>query len=284
MHFVVEASFDGWFILKKFIEMKKISAVKPEAYIIPNVLKSFEVLEYVAKKPDGASFPELVQAMGINKTTLFRILQTLLKSGYLRSSPENTLYFISRNILSLAYLALDEANLPGESIDIMRAIRNELGETVMLGALADGECLLVAQEASAHQFNFLGRLGMRAPLHASAPGKAILAHLPKDEFDCAMGKFPLQKFTKSTMTDKKSLLAELDSIRRKGYSADVAEVVDGVNCVAAPIFDIRGCAVAAIWITGPASRIRQNDFPRLGAYMKSKADIISERLGFRGRA
>ncbi len=262
--------------------MEKRRVQKNGAYIIPNVLKSFEVLEYIAKKPDGASFPELVQAMGINKTTLFRILQTLLKSGYLRASPENTLYFVSRNILSLAYSALDEANLPRESVDIMCAVRNELGETVMLGALADGECVLIAQEASSHQFNFLGRLGMRAPLHASAPGKAILAYLPEDEFSCVMGTFPLQKFTKSTMTDKKSLLAELDSIRRKGYSADVAEVVDGVNCVAAPIFDIRGCAVAAIWITGPASRINERDFPRLGAYIKSKADQISSRLGFRG--
>ena len=115
---------------------------------------------------------------------------------------------------------------------------------------------------------------------ASAPGKAILAAMPAGERRKIAARLNLEKFAKNTITDSAELLRALEECEKKGYSTDESEAVDGVNCVAAAIFDRHGFPAAALWITAPAGRIDPKDFPKLGELVKAAAAEISENLGY----
>ena len=108
----------------------------------------------------------------------------------------------------------------------------------------------------------------------------MLAFLSKDEIDAKLKKIKFQRFNDNTILDKKTFLAELESVKQKGYAFDKGEEIEGVNCVGAPVFDAHGYPVAAIWITGPRERIKNEDLEDLGKKIKEYADAISARLGY----
>lgn len=262
-------------------ETTKTKSQKKNRYSIPNLRKAFEVLEALSDSPKGVTFPSLLEKIDCNKTSLFRILLTIEEMGYIRKNPETDNYFISRKILSLAYASLCDANLIDESIDLIRELRNQTSETTMLGVLLDDECIMIAQEYGAHDFNFTGKLGMKSPLHASAPGKAILAALPTKERDAILNRIKLTKNAENTITDISDLKQQLEKISKQKYSTDASEAVDGVNCVASTICDAHSYPVAVIWITAPANRLLEKDFKSLGETVKTTAIQISERLGLK---
>ena len=249
-------------------------------YIIPNLKKAFELLEMLSESPDGITFPQMLEKMACNKTSLFRILMTIEDMGYIRKNPETDAYSVSRKILSLAYSALCDSNLIGESMDILRKVRDITAETTMLGVLLDDECVMIEQEYGLHPFNFTGKLGMKSPLHASAPGKALLAALPDDERAAVISRIKLTKNAANTITTVPGLEKELERIAANGYSSDESEAVDGVNCVAAAIRNSHGYPVAVLWITGPSNRILAGEFDILGRQLCDSAKAISERLGY----
>lgn len=234
----------------------------------------------LGRRARGLAFPQLLEKVACNKTSLFRIVLTLEKIGYIRKNRETGTYSITKKILPLAYSSLCDANLVEESLPVMRRIRDTTGETVMLGAYLNGECVMISQESGEHPFNFMGKLGMTSPLHASAPGKAILAAMSKGERLKTVAGLKLEKLAKNTITDSAELLRALGECEKNGYSTDESEAVDGVNCVSAAIFDRHGFPAAALWITAPAGRIDPKDFPGLGGIVKASAAEISENLGY----
>lgn len=258
---------------------QKAKAPQKNRYSIPNLKKAFEVLETLSESAEGMTFPQLLEKISCNKTSLFRILLTIEEAGYIRKNAETDNYFISRKILSLAYSSLCDANLIEESMDLIRNLRDETSETTMLGVLLDNECVMIAQEYGAHAFNFTGKLGMKSPLHSSAPGKALLAALPAKEQANALSAIKLTKYAENTITNVDELKAELEKISKKNYSTDASEAVNGVNCVASTIYDNHSYPVAVIWITAPANRLLEKDFEKLGAKVRETANAISERLG-----
>lgn len=258
----------------------QVTKANRKRYEIPNLRKAFEILEILSEERGGITFPEMLEKIECNKTSLFRILMTLENMGYLRKNAETDAFSVSRKILSLAYPALCDANIIEESLDVVRNLRDEIGETTMLGVLLDNECVMVEQEYGLSSFNFIGKLGMKSPLHASAPGKALLSALSKPDLEKLLPKINFEKCAKNTVENVQSLKEQIEKFSKLNYAYDASEAVDGVNCVASPIFDAHSYPVAVIWITGPAHRILESEFDALGKKVLASAAKISERLGY----
>jgi len=122
--------------------------------------------------------------------------------------------------------------------------------------------------------------GTRQPLHASASTKAILAFSPEAERDALLARHRFEALTRRTLASRGAFEAELARVRSRGYAVDRGEALEGVHCVAAPVRDRRGGAVAAVTVTGPAQRMPEKDFPAIGARVRDCARRISARLGF----
>ena len=251
-----------------------------ERYHVPNLKRGLEVFELLAKNPDGMTLPQIAKTAGYSKSSIFRILCTLEDCGYISKNSDERTFRMSRKLAALGYAAFGESNIVEKSMDVLRQMRDALGETAMLGTMLDEDCVMIEQAPGTQSFKFLGEIGMRISFHASAPGKAMLAFLPKDELDRRLKKAKFTKFNNNTIVDKKVFLAELEVVKRKGYAFDINEVIEGVSCVGAPIFDAHGYPVATIWITGPSERIKAEELDSVGKIVKSYADKISARLGY----
>lgn len=251
-----------------------------ERYHVPNLKRGLEVFEMLAKNPDGMTLPEISKTSGYSRSSIFRILCTLEDCGYVVKKEDERTFRMSRKLAALGYAAFGESNIVEKGMDILRQMRDRLGETSMLGTMLDEGCVMIEQAPGTYPFKFLGEIGMRIPFHASAPGKAMLAFLPDSEVERKISKIKFHKYNSNTIVDKKTFIKEIGEVRKKGYAFDKGEEIDGVNCVGAPVFDAHGYPVAAIWITGPRERIKNENLDDIGKIVKGFADAISGRLGY----
>jgi IclR family acetate operon transcriptional repressor len=258
---------------------EKTPAQKSKRYIVPILERALIILEALAKAPRGMGISELSRELGMPKNSVFRILTTLYSSGYLQRDEEGRIYSLSRKILALGYEALDELSLVDKSLDVMRELRDETGETVLVGTLVGDHGVVLELVPSSQPIKFLVDVGARFPLHTAAPAKAMLAFLPKTDLEAHLQRIVFRKFTASTITSEASFRRLLEEVRESGVAFDREEEMESLHCVAAPIFDHRGYPVAAIWITGPSYRFREEDFSRLGRKVRQAAERVSARFG-----
>jgi DNA-binding IclR family transcriptional regulator len=249
-------------------------------YHVPNLDRALRILEFLAAEPSGCGISEIARRLTLPKNSVFRIVSTLHAHGYLERDPAGKDFRLSRKLLALGYAAIDEHNLVQKSLDQMRLIRDRTGETTLIGALVGHQGVVLEQIAGSHVVKVLVDIGHRFPLHTAAPGKAMLAFLPPDECKAILDEMPFTRFNQNTITDRARFLEELEDVRAKGYAVDRGEEVEGLHCVAAAVFNHRGRPLASIWVTGPSSRLRLEDFPQVGALVIEKADAISRRFGY----
>lgn len=257
------------------------SAVSGARYRVPSLDRALSILELVAREPRGLIVSEVARRLQLPKNAAFRIMVTLHARGYLERDPLSKAYRLSRRLLSLAYMAIDEHNLIEKSLDVMRQLRDQTGETALIGTLGYDHGLVLEQVPSSHPVKCLVAIGHRFPLHTAAPGKALLAFLPEQERQAYLERIPFTRFNERTITDPEQFAQELAEVRRRGFAVDRGEELEGLHCVAAPIFNHRGYPLASIWITGPAERLRLELFDPMASYVMEAAAEISRRFGYR---
>ncbi len=134
-----------------------------------------------------------------------------------------------------------------------------------------------------HPFRFAVDPGTIFSPHASAAGKAILAHLPKARLNAILNGYAFEKFTEHTITDRASFEMALAKTREDGYGIDDAEALDGVSCISAPIRNASGETVAALTVTAPPIRMGQpgsDSFQHFAKAVVAAATRASQKLGF----
>lgn len=247
--------------------------------LVPALGQALRVIELISSRPGGVGLSEIAATLGIPKNLAFRITQTLLAHAYLGRDEKSLFFYITSKFLELGFRARGETDLVGLSIDVMKALRDACGETVLLGALDGDHGLVLHQVAGSHPFRFWVEPGTRLPLHASAPGKAILACLPDAERKDLLGRLDYKPYNRRTLASRKSLEAALPETFERGWALDDGEMLDGVRCVAAAIRDPHGYPVGAIWFTGPKERLADGQLAAQGAVVVQHARTISLRLG-----
>jgi DNA-binding IclR family transcriptional regulator len=122
-------------------------------------------------------------------------------------------------------------------------------------------------------------VGLRAPLHCTGVGKAILAFLEKAEIDAIIKQKGLRRFTAHTITSATGIRAEIQRTRERGFSIDDCEHEEGVRCVGAPIRDHNGRVVAALSISAPVQRMPDRAIAEFGNSVVAVATEVSRLLG-----
>ncbi len=262
--------------------MKLSEQVKEEEknYSVPNLERALSIIELLINHQHGLTLAEMQEKTGFPKSSLFRITQTLADRQYLVKSESPVRFTLSKKFLHIGLSTLSESSLIENCLPVMREIRDNLKETVLLGSLIEGEGVLLEQVLGLHPFTFMLQPGKRFNLHASAPGKSILAFMPAHEQKETVNAMYFEKFNENTITSKDRYNTELELVQQKGYGFDHAEELDGVHCVGAPIFNQYGYPIAALWITAPSSRLPFKDFDAIGNTLKEAGLAISRKWGF----
>ncbi len=250
-------------------------------YHVPNLERALEVFELLSKNHEGLTQTEIAEALNIPRNSVFRITITLANLGYLFRDDISKKFTLTPKLIQIGYAGIGEANLVEKSIDIMKRLRNEIDETIMLGAFVQNEgIILEVFTGGGLPFKLTVDPGSKFKLYCSAPGKAILYHLPDHERQEVLNSLPYEVHTKNTITSPEDLLGHIENWGKKGYFIDNEEEFNGLRCVGTAILNRYGYPVAGLWTAGPIDRFPMSRIHELGAKLKSFALIISQRMGF----
>jgi IclR family acetate operon transcriptional repressor len=210
-----------------------------------------------------------------------RTLVTLAEAGWLRANRKDTTRWeIGARVLAVRPAALQGSSLYAAAREPMVRLRDTVNETIHLSVPDALQCVVVVDRVDCDQAvrTFIN-IGDTSPLHATATGRAILAHLPGEDVEELIDR-GLERFNDSTPTDSAGLRAELDRVRADGYSLNLNQYRPDVCAVAAAILDTDGTPLAAVAISMPASRYEPDQLPEWGRLVADTAtEITARRLG-----
>ncbi|MBP1934559.1 IclR family transcriptional regulator [Ammoniphilus resinae] len=250
-----------------------------EASYSSSVDKALAILEYISIGRNGVSLAELVKALDMPKTTVFRLLETLKSRGYVELLPQSDLYSLGLKAIDLGASALGNREIVDVSAPYLREIAETTGETSFLGVYNEGEVVYLYKAEGTRSIRISSQLGSRRPVHCTGLGKAILSAFPLEEVDRILFEKGMPKYTESTITTLREYHEELSQIRSLGVAKDAEELEQGLSCFAAPIFNFTGYVVGAICISGPTERIEASRQLLIKA-LREACQQISRRLGF----
>ena len=248
------------------------------AYIIPNLDRALRIMEHLSTRREGSSITEIATQLSLPKNSVFRIVRTLRASGYLDEHGKS--WRLSPKILSLGYTAVQSTYLISACLDEMRTLRDEINETIFVGALSEGKVIILEELPSFQLLKFTVEIGHRVPIHASGPGKAILAYLPSHEQKDLLTHIAFTRFNDRTIPGMKAMQAEIEKVLSLGYALDRGEEVTEIWCVASPVLDYRAYPVASIWLSGPEFRLAKMDLAHVGAVVREHALRVSRQFGY----
>lgn len=235
------------------------------------------VLDAVARSASGLTNSELSRKLKIPKSSASYVLRALESGGYLRR--EAGRYRLGLALLSLSSRALEGLDVRDLALPVMHHLVDRSGLTAHLAVLDQGRAVYIAKVDAPGFIRMNTWPGRRMDLHATSVGKALLAFLPDDEVARIVEK-GLKKWTPHTITAPAKLAADLEHVRRRGYSVDEQESTVGVRCVAAPVFGQAG-VVASLGLTGTTTQFHAAEIPHHAELVKEAARRVSLQLGWR---
>ncbi len=225
--------------------------------LLQSVDHALQMLEVLSVNP-SIGVGDAAKLMGIGKSTAFRLLSTLESRGFVKKD-ENAKYRLSLKIAYLGSLVLNTFDIARVAHPELESLSLSIGETVHLVVLDDRQqaCFIDKVICPTTSFRMESTIGAQKSAYSTATGKVLLAYRdPSFQAQYAQST-AMRRYTAKTLTSPEALLNDLHAIRERGYGFDEEESEQGLFCVAAPVFDYTGAAVAAISASGPSERMQQ---------------------------
>jgi IclR family acetate operon transcriptional repressor len=253
---------------------------KSQTYLVQPVLKALKVLEFVAERGRAVSLADVTSGVRLPKTTAFRYLRTLADAGFVTHHPSDDRYETGPRLRALSQPDQRIERLRRLVLPVMADLGRTFNETVNIGVPSQGSVIYIEMIESNRSLRMQARIGERHPLHSTALGKAILAHLPDEERALFVAQ-PLRRMTSRTVTDGAALAQQLRLIARRGFAIEVGENEEGSMCIGVPILDPTGYPLAAVSISAPERRMTPDVVARAVAMLKRGAASVTERMSSR---
>jgi IclR family acetate operon transcriptional repressor len=248
--------------------------------LVQSVDRAISVLEILARQGE-AGVTEIAQQLGVHKSTAFRLVGVLAGRDLVEQPGERGKYRLGIGIIRLAGATAARLDLTRQSQPVCDEVAAEVGETANIAIAKDGVAVNIYQAQGSATVTAHNWVGKRTPLHATSSGKVLLAHLRADERDRVIAA-GLARHTPNTITSAAALATELDAIRTRGYGTSAEELELGLNAVAAPVRSYDGGVIAAVSVSGPASRLSVERVPEVARTVVAAAAEISRQMGYLG--
>lgn len=221
----------------------------------------------------------LSRALDMDKGSVHRHLRELEAMRFIERDPETRHYRLGLAVVELAGVRLSQMRFVDVAKPHLAWLWRETGETVQLSILEGESVFYLAILESPQPIRVASRVGERTPLHATAAGKVLLAHLSDERREQILAG-PLRSLTPRTVTDPKQLRAELRILRQRGYAIDEEGFIPHLRAAAAPVRDSSGEVVAAVAVGGPSMRVTRRRLETISAALREAALRISRGLGY----
>ena len=247
---------------------------------VQSVERIFQLIESLAAHPAGAGLQRLAQDTGLAKSTVHRLLASLVSLGY-AAQDENGRYRLTLKMFELSSGIVNSMEIMDVAKAHLERLSQRTGEAVHL-VIRDARDIVYIYKTETGPMRMSSRVGLRSPLYCTGVGKAILATLTEEEVEDVWRHSTPQKLTGRTVTDLPALRAQLNEVRACGYAIDDEENELGIRCVALAIPGPGGKADSAFSISGLAPYMTPERIRRIAALaLETRADILRD-LGVQG--
>ena len=245
------------------------------------LIKGLRVLEAVTETENPPrTVDELAERLGMGRSNAHRTLKTLIYAGYVVKDERAGGYRGTLRLFELGARQFARLDIRKMAAPLMRSLADTTGETVHLSVLDGMEVVYIDKIDSAQPIRAYSMIGGRAPAHAVATGKALLAYQNADYLERHAGK--LKAHTKATLTSLAVVKDELKKVRHQGYAVNRGEWREGVGGLAAVVLDNLDRPIAALGISGPLDRLTLAKMKRFAGEVKDSADDLSRLMGYGG--
>ncbi len=245
-----------------------------------SVQKTMTLLETLSMQEE-VGVTELAEAVGGNKSTVYRFLNTLMGLGYVRQNSKNEKYSLTLKLFQIGVQALNRLDLHKAALPVMEELAEISQETIHLASMEDNRIFYLDKIESPLSLRvaMASAQGRFARPYCTGVGKTILSWLESEKKEAMLREITWESRTESTITNRNDLEKNLDEIRKNGFGFDMEENEQGVRCVAAPIFNRQGDICGAISISGPSVRMSDQRLQELSAATVKAGKEISSVLG-----
>lgn len=227
---------------------------------------------------EGISVAEVSEALGINKSTVSRLIRPLLEFNFLEEAERPGCFRLGWQNANLGQRYLTHVRADRDMHAVLLQLSQRTRETVHLVRATTPQVVYIDKIDSPHAVRMFSRVGNTQPMHCTSVGKSILAFAGEEALEAVVAT-GLPPRTPATITDAEDLRAELAVIRERGWAMDNVENEEGIRCVAAPIFDVDGECNFAVSVSGPVTRITYERAFQIAPIVMEAAREISRRLG-----
>lgn len=242
-------------------------------------VRAFRVLEVVALHEDGCGLQEIVDAVGLPKQTVHRLISQLQLAGLVIREPHGRRVQLAARLAQFALNTLTNGPGRGERHAILAALVERTGETCNLTALAGTDIVYLDRVETAWPLRMMLAPGSHVPLHATSSGKLLASLLPKAQRERLLQQLSLRSFTDKTIIDREALERELVDTRKRRVGLNRAEHLRGLNGVAVPVMLDRQRACAAVAIQAPEARMTLEELQQHVPQLREAAQAIGKTFG-----
>lgn len=242
-----------------------------------SLVRAMDLLGELAEQP--ATLDELASRATVHKTTVMRLLHAMEERHFVVRDKDQR-FRLGPKFFELSSRALEQRDIRAVAHPHLAELNARTGHTVHLAAFEGNDVVYIDKFESHHPVRMYSRIGLTAAMHSAAVAKVLLADLPRGEQERIAAGLDYVKFTRNTLTDQTSLLAELQQVKAQGWARDNAEHESFVHCIAAPIRDGRGDVVAAASFSVPTIMLSYDGLLGMLPQLQACTEAISADLGW----
>ncbi|WP_026478416.1 IclR family transcriptional regulator [Alkaliphilus transvaalensis] len=250
--------------------------------IVQSVDRTLTILEVLSDYEEGLGITELSAKIKLHKSTVHRLLSTLIHKGYVYQDPNSNKYHITIKLFELGNKRIETMDIFSVAKPYLKELRNETNEVIHLVIRDGNEIVYIDKMESDNTIRMVSRIGRRSSMYCTAVGKAIMSYLPQEEIKKIWESSDIKKYTEYTITSFEDMETELRKVRQQGYAIDEQENELGVRCIGSAVLNHTGEIAGAISISGPTIRVTKDKVEPFSKLLIQYCGLISKELGYRG--
>ncbi len=242
--------------------------------------KGLALMEAMVVREEPSGITELATELGMTKSNVHRLLQTMVECGYATKDPLTNRYQCTLKLWQLGSVLGNRLDLRNIARPFLQELSNATRESVHLSVRHGRDAVYIDKINCAHPIGTFTQVGGRAPAYAVSTGKALLSALSDEELSRLYSDF--ERFTDKTIGTLDRLKAEIAAVRRRGFATNRGEWHEGVGGIAAPIYDASQGIRGAIGVSGPLDRLTPKTMQGFASLVTRAAEAISRAMGYCG--
>ena len=247
------------------------------------IVKCFKVIEFLAKNKNS-TVDEMYLALGLSRSSIFRVLTTLEKIDYVKKirTPEGDIWELDYKFLTISHSILGQVDIRQKVNPVLKKLSDEIKETVQLGVIHNNKVIYIERLDSTDNLIKISfdNLGYEFEVNSVAAGMVLAAYLDKKDLEDLLKNSDFKKHTKYTIVNKQEFKNFLIKVKENGYAFNDQGYALGVRGIAAPIFNYENKVVGAINITGHIISMTDNRLEEMIEKLKGASKEASQLMGF----